>query len=119
MRPSRGKNSPLTLGGGAGPELQRFDYSYGQTTQATGAVDVTKNNGQIGKVDGFINSVKQPEGGGGEWDGEVLSEREPGLHEHAGAGVSLAGGHFTEHGKRRRLQRGDKPATCKMFPGPT
>jgi YD repeat-containing protein len=42
-----------------GPELQRFDYSYGLTTQSTGAVDVTKNNGQIGRVDGFTDGAKQ------------------------------------------------------------
>jgi YD repeat-containing protein len=42
-----------------GPELQRFDYSYGQTTQSTGAVDVSKNNGQIGRVDGFTDGTKQ------------------------------------------------------------
>jgi RHS repeat-associated protein len=42
-----------------GAELQRFDYSYGQTTQSTGAVDVTKNNGQIGRVDSFISGAKQ------------------------------------------------------------
>jgi hypothetical protein len=43
----------------AGPELQRFDYSYGKATQSTGAVDVTKNNGQIGRVDGFTDGTRQ------------------------------------------------------------
>ncbi|MGH9958103.1 MAG: RHS repeat-associated core domain-containing protein, partial [Pyrinomonadaceae bacterium] len=42
-----------------GPELQRFDYAYGLTTQSTGVVDVTKNNGQIGRVDGLTDGTKQ------------------------------------------------------------
>jgi len=42
-----------------GPELQRFDYAYGQATQSTGAVDVTRNNGQIGRVDSFTDGTKQ------------------------------------------------------------
>ena len=40
-------------------ELQRFDYSYGQVNQTTGAVDTTKNNGQLGRLDGSINGAKQ------------------------------------------------------------
>jgi RHS repeat-associated protein len=43
----------------SGAELQRFDYSYGQATQSSGSVDVTKNNGQIGRVDSFISGTKQ------------------------------------------------------------
>jgi RHS repeat-associated protein len=42
-----------------GPELQRFSYSYGTVTQSTGAVDTTKDNGQIGRIDGYINGAKQ------------------------------------------------------------
>lgn len=39
--------------------LQRYDYSYGQTDLATGNIDPTKNNGQIGKIEGFIGANKQ------------------------------------------------------------
>ena len=39
--------------------LQRFDYSYGQTDVATGSVDATKNNGQLGKIESYIGSNKQ------------------------------------------------------------
>lgn len=46
-----------------GSELQRFNYSYGQVTQATGAIDTSKNNGQIGRIDGFINGAATKE-----WD---------------------------------------------------
>jgi RHS repeat-associated protein len=46
-----------------GAELQRYNYSYGQVNQATGAVDTTKNNGQIGRVDGTINGAATKE-----WD---------------------------------------------------
>jgi RHS repeat-associated protein len=38
-----------------GSDLQRFNYSYGQVTQSTGSVDTSKNNGQIGRIDSFIN----------------------------------------------------------------
>jgi RHS repeat-associated protein len=46
-----------------GSELQRFNYSYGQVTQATGAIDTNKNNGQIGRIDGFMNGAATKE-----WD---------------------------------------------------
>ncbi|MBX3265706.1 MAG: hypothetical protein KF831_03280 [Acidobacteria bacterium] len=39
--------------------LQKFDYSYGQTDVATGSVDATKNNGQLGKIESFIGAAKQ------------------------------------------------------------
>lgn len=39
--------------------LQKYDYSYGQTDVATGAVDLTKNNGQLGKIEGFMGANKQ------------------------------------------------------------
>jgi len=42
-----------------GPELQRFNYSYGTVNQSSGVVDTTKNNGQIGRLDGYINGAKQ------------------------------------------------------------
>ena len=43
----------------SGAELQRYNYLYGTVTQATGAVDTTKNVGQVGQVSGYINGVKQ------------------------------------------------------------
>jgi RHS repeat-associated protein len=39
--------------------LQKYDYSYGQTDLATGTVDTTKNNGQLGKIEGWIGTNKQ------------------------------------------------------------
>jgi len=42
-----------------GPELQRYNYSYGQVNQTDGSIDTTKNNGQIGRIDGYINGAKQ------------------------------------------------------------
>lgn len=42
-----------------GAELQRSDYFYGQATQSNGSIDVSKNNGQIGRVDSFISGTKQ------------------------------------------------------------
>lgn len=39
--------------------LQKYDYGYGQTDLATGNVDATKNNGQLGKIEGFIGANKQ------------------------------------------------------------
>lgn len=44
---------------GNGAELQRYNYLYGRVNQGDGSVDTTKNNGQIGRVDGFINGAKQ------------------------------------------------------------
>ncbi|HEX8649217.1 MAG TPA: RHS repeat-associated core domain-containing protein, partial [Pyrinomonadaceae bacterium] len=42
-----------------GVERQRFDYVYGEVDDATGTVDATKNTGQVGRVEGFIDRVKQ------------------------------------------------------------
>jgi len=38
---------------------QQYDYSYGQFNTSTGAVDTSKNNGQIGKIDGAIDGSAQ------------------------------------------------------------
>lgn len=45
----------------SGSELQRFDYLYGQVTQSNGSVDKSKNNGQIGRIDGVINGSSTKE----------------------------------------------------------
>lgn len=45
----------LSIGGS---EQQRYDYFYGNL-QADGSVDTTKNNGQVGRIDGYIAGVKQ------------------------------------------------------------
>ncbi len=39
--------------------LQQYDYGYGQFNPSTGAVDTSKNNGQIGKVVGTIGTTTQ------------------------------------------------------------
>jgi RHS repeat-associated protein len=39
--------------------LQRYEYKYGRVDIDTGAVDETKNNGQIARIEGFIGTVKQ------------------------------------------------------------
>ena len=39
--------------------LQKFSYEYGRVDLATGNVDTTKNNGQIGRIESFIGSNKQ------------------------------------------------------------
>ena len=39
--------------------LQKYDYSYGQTDLATGNIDATKNNGQLGRIESFIGANKQ------------------------------------------------------------
>ena len=44
-----------------GSELQRYDYLYGEVTQSDGSVDKSKNNGQIGRVDGVINGSSTKE----------------------------------------------------------
>ncbi len=46
-----------------GAELQRYNYFYGTVNQADGSVDTSKNNGQIGRIDGTINGA-----GTKEWD---------------------------------------------------
>lgn len=47
----------------AGSELQRYNYSYGEVTQSSGSIDTSKNNGQLGRVDGMINGASTKE-----WD---------------------------------------------------
>jgi len=42
-----------------GAELQRYNYSYGEVSQSSSSVDTTKNNGQIARIDGYINGAKQ------------------------------------------------------------
>lgn len=42
-----------------GTVLQQFDYGYGEFNTSTGAVDTSKNNGQIGKIDGTISGTAQ------------------------------------------------------------
>lgn len=50
------KQSKLEKGGGV---LQRLVYQYGRTDMLTGAVDATKDVGQVGRVDGYIGTAKQ------------------------------------------------------------
>ncbi|MBI1763666.1 MAG: RHS repeat protein [Acidobacteria bacterium] len=38
---------------------QRYDYLYGKTDMSTGAVNPNLNNGQLARVEGFINGVKK------------------------------------------------------------
>jgi len=38
--------------------LQKWDYGYGEIN-GSGALDTTKNNGQLGRIEGFIGSSKQ------------------------------------------------------------
>lgn len=45
--------------GGTTTVLQQFDYGYGTFNSSTGAVDTSKNNGQIGSITGKINGVTQ------------------------------------------------------------
>ncbi len=40
-------------------EKQRYDYLYGTVDQSTGGVTTSQNNGQIGRVDGYIDGSKQ------------------------------------------------------------
>jgi len=42
-----------------GAELQRYNYVYGKFNQTTGAFETTRNNGQIGRIEGFTNGAKQ------------------------------------------------------------
>jgi RHS repeat-associated protein len=39
--------------------LQKYDYGYGKIDENTGNLDLTKNNGQLGKIESFIGSQKQ------------------------------------------------------------
>lgn len=38
--------------------LQRYDYGYGQI-DASGNLDVTKNNGQLARIESWIGTAKQ------------------------------------------------------------
>ena len=40
-----------------GTTLQHYQYSYGTVNAGTGAVDATKNNGQLGRLDAFIGGT--------------------------------------------------------------
>ncbi len=43
-----------------GPDvLQKYDYSYGTVDLANDTVDASKNNGQLGKIEGWIGTNKQ------------------------------------------------------------
>jgi RHS repeat-associated protein len=46
----------LSIGG---VEKQRYDYLYGVVTQSSGAVDTTKNTGQVARIEGYVNAVRQ------------------------------------------------------------
>jgi hypothetical protein len=39
--------------------LQKYDYGYGKVDLATGAIDTTKNNGQLGSIDSYIGTKKR------------------------------------------------------------
>lgn len=39
--------------------LQKYDYSYGTVDPATGNVNTAQNNGQLGKIEGWIGANKQ------------------------------------------------------------
>jgi RHS repeat-associated protein len=39
--------------------LQRYEYKYGRVDANTGAVDETKNNGQVARIEGYIGTSKQ------------------------------------------------------------
>lgn len=39
--------------------LQKYDYGYGQVNLSERNVDATKNNGQLGKIEGWIGANKQ------------------------------------------------------------
>ncbi|HEX6046654.1 MAG TPA: RHS repeat-associated core domain-containing protein, partial [Pyrinomonadaceae bacterium] len=53
LQPSQVK---LTVSGAV---QQQYDYSYGQFNTGTGAVDTSKNNGQIGKINATIGTTAQ------------------------------------------------------------
>lgn len=53
MQPSQVK---LSLGSTV---QQQYDYNYGEFNTSTGAVDTSKNNGQIGKIVGTIGTTAQ------------------------------------------------------------
>jgi RHS repeat-associated protein len=39
--------------------LQRYEYRYGQINMESGALDETKNNGQVARIEGFIGGTSQ------------------------------------------------------------
>jgi RHS repeat-associated protein len=43
----------------SGTVQQQYDYGYGQFNTSTGAVDTSKNNGQLGKIDASIGTTAQ------------------------------------------------------------
>ncbi len=49
--------SGQTLSRGA-EVLQKYDYGYGQI-DAAGNLDITKNNGQLAKIESYIGTAKQ------------------------------------------------------------
>ncbi len=50
---------PKTLTLNRSEELQRFEYKYGVADITSGSVDESKNAGQVGRIEGFINGTKQ------------------------------------------------------------
>ncbi len=48
----------IKLAQAGGAELKRFDYKYGTVNAASGVVDASKNNGQIGFIDYYRNGAK-------------------------------------------------------------
>jgi RHS repeat-associated protein len=43
----------------SGAVLSRLDYKYGVVNQGSGAVEETKNTGQVGRIEGFIGTGRQ------------------------------------------------------------
>lgn len=82
--------------------LQQFDYGYGEFNTTSGAVDTTKNNGQIGKVSSTIGTTAQ-------WN-QGLSYDELGrlsnLSEHQGSSMTTQtyaqGYTYDRYGNRRQ-----------------
>jgi RHS repeat-associated protein len=50
---------PLSMSVTKGGEVSRFDYKYGAVNQSTGAVDETKNTGQLARIEGYIGTTRQ------------------------------------------------------------
>jgi RHS repeat-associated protein len=50
------KQVKLTM---SGAEKQRYDYLYGQVNPSDGSVDTTKSTGQIARIDGYTDAVRQ------------------------------------------------------------
>ena len=53
------KQVTLKQNSSATTPLQQYDYGYGEFNTSTGAVDTSKNNGQIGKITGTIGTTTQ------------------------------------------------------------